>query len=133
MPDEKSDVLSEYRLERAKECLADATLLLNNNSFNSSVTRSYYAIFNGLRAVLARDGVDFKKHSGVISYFQKEYVKTGAFGNDISDYIRAAFIIRNDSDYQDFVVISREDAEKQFRNATIVVEAVYKYLKGNQY
>jgi uncharacterized protein (UPF0332 family) len=128
MSDEKSKTLSEYRLERAHECLADAALLLKNNSFNSSVTRSYYAIFNSLRAILALEGVDFKKHSAVISYFQKEYVRTGAFSNEISDYIRVAFSARNDSDYQDFYSVLEEDAKIQFNNANIVIEAVKKYL-----
>ena len=31
------------------------------------------------RLILALDGVDFKKHAGVISYFQREYVKSGVF------------------------------------------------------
>jgi uncharacterized protein (UPF0332 family) len=128
MPDEKSKALSDYRLERAQECLADALLLLNNNSLNRSATCSYFAIFNALRAVLALDGVDFKKHSGVISYFQKEYVKTGIFENAISDYIRSAFTIRNDSDYQDFYSVSKEDARIQINNAGIVIEAANKYL-----
>lgn len=28
-----------------------------------------YSIFTGVRAVLAKDGIDFKKHAGVIAYF----------------------------------------------------------------
>jgi uncharacterized protein (UPF0332 family) len=126
MPDRRE--LSKYRFDLAKECLVDSILLLSNDSFVSSVSRSYYAIFNSLRAILALDGMDFKKHSGVISYFQKEYVKTGKFASVISDYIRAAFIIRNDSDYQDFFVVSKEDAETQIQNAQKVIEAVSAYL-----
>ena len=128
MRDEKRVALAAYRLKRAEECLYEATLLLNNNSFSGSVTRSYYAIFNSLRAVLSLEGVDFKKHSAVISHFQKEYVKDGVFSNEISDYIRAAFITRNDSDYKDFCVVPEEDAKKQIYNANLVIQAVRKYL-----
>ena len=39
--------------------------------------------FTGVRAVLAKDGIDFKKHAGVIAYFQKEYIKTGEFDKKI--------------------------------------------------
>ena len=42
-----------------------------------------YSIFTGVRAVLAKDGIDFKKHAGVIAYFQKEYIKTGEFDKKI--------------------------------------------------
>lgn len=61
--------LSEYRLEKAKESLKYAKLLFENNGYAEAANRAYYAIFHASRAVLALDGVDRKKHSGVISYF----------------------------------------------------------------
>lgn len=61
-----------------------------------------YSIFTGVRAVLAKDGIDFKKHAGVIAYFQKEYIKTGEFDKKYSKYLQAAFQIRNNCDYSDF-------------------------------
>ena len=128
MPDENRSALAEYRLERAEECLSEAVLLLNNKSFGGSATRSYYAIFNSIRAVLALEGVDFNKHSAVISHFQKEYVKTGVFNKEISDYIRVAFITRNDSDYKDFYSVSEEDAKKQIDNANLVMKTLKNYL-----
>lgn len=71
--------LSEYRFERACEVLNDARLLLKEKGLKSSVNRLYYAIFHVLRSVTALDGFDFSKHSGVIAYFNKAYVKEGIF------------------------------------------------------
>lgn len=50
-----------------------------------------YSIFTGVRAVLAKDGIDFKKHAGVIAYFQKEYIKTGEFDKNILNIYRQLF------------------------------------------
>ena len=72
-------VLSAHRFKRAKEELSTAELLLHNANFRSSINRSYYAIFHAIRAVNALDGFDSSKHSGVISHFNQEYVKTGIF------------------------------------------------------
>lgn len=47
--------------------------------YDTAANRSYYAIFHAARVVLALDGQDYKKHSGVISNFQKNYIKTGIF------------------------------------------------------
>ena len=44
------------------------------------------------------NGVDFKKHAGVISYFQREYVKTKIFDVKYSKYLSQAFQIRNNTD-----------------------------------
>ncbi len=95
--------LMQYRLAMAKERLASSRLLLEHQSYKDSIGRSYYAMFTAVRAILAMDGVDFKKHAGVISYFQKEYVKTGIFEVQYSKYLSQAFQIRNNTDYADFL------------------------------
>ena len=38
-------------------------------SYRSANNRAYYSIFHAIRSVLALDGFDSKKHSGVISEF----------------------------------------------------------------
>jgi uncharacterized protein (UPF0332 family) len=80
--------------------------------------------------VLALDGIDFKKHSAVIAYFQKEYVKTGIFDTTISRHITSAFQIRNESDYEDFFLASKNDATEQLANAREIFAAVDAYIKS---
>lgn len=79
------DELVQYRLASAKEKRESAKLLLDAGLYKDSVGRSYYAIFSSIRAILAIRQVDFSKHAGVISYFQKEYVKTGIFDKKYSN------------------------------------------------
>jgi uncharacterized protein (UPF0332 family) len=128
LSENRNSDLADYRANRAKECLAEAEVLLQSGHFAGSVNRSYYAIFNSLRAILALRGVDFKKHSGVISYFQKEFVKTGFFAMKISDYVQEAFALRQEGDYQDYAVVSRQDAKIQLKQAGTVFDAAKKYL-----
>lgn len=67
--------LSFYRLNKAKRDLEDSKRTLELEMYDNAANRSYYAIFHAARAVLALDGLDFKKHSGVISSFQKIILK----------------------------------------------------------
>ncbi|MGL6227073.1 MAG: HEPN domain-containing protein [Thermoguttaceae bacterium] len=120
--------LQAYRLQRAQECLNEARDLLRDEHYNACVSRSYYAIFNALRAVMSQDGVDFKKHSAVISYFQKTYVKSGVFHPEISDMIYEAFSGRHESDYDDFYDVTLEKAKQQYVDAIEVVNRVREYL-----
>ena len=121
--------LANYRLERAKEFLDETKLLLQNGGFKGSINRSYYAIFTTVRALLAEKQIDFKKHSAVISYFRKTYIKTGVFDVALSKYIGDAFKFRNDCDYEDFVIVSREEAETQYNNAVEFFETIKNYLE----
>lgn len=123
------DDLVQYRLSSAKERLESARLLLDAGQYKDSIGRSYYAIFTAVRAVLARDQVDFSKHAGVIAYFQREYIKSAIFDIKYSKILQRAFQIRNNCDYDDFFIVSKEDATEQYKNAVDMVQAIEIYIK----
>lgn len=120
--------LQTYRLNAAEERLASAAILLESGQYKDSIGRAYYAMFTAVRAILAKDGVDFYKHAGVISYFQKNYIKTGQFDTKYSKYLSQAFQIRNNVDYTDFFVVAKRDAEEQMEKAKAFVKAVKLYI-----
>jgi len=60
----------------------------------ASINRSYYAIFHGMRAVTALSGFDSSKHSGIIAYFNQNFIKKGIFDKSMSETIKAAYRIR---------------------------------------
>lgn len=127
MPDSKIELMK-YRLESAKERLDSSKILLDNGSYKDSIGRSYYAMFTAVRAILAMDEKDFSKHAGVISYFQKNYIKEGIFDVRYSKYLSEAFQIRNNTDYADFFIVSVRDANEQYEKATEFYKTIKMYL-----
>ena len=119
-----------YRLDTAKERIDAANDLIETGHYKDSINRTYYAIFAAMRAVLATRKVDFSKHSGVIGYFRKEFIKTGIFDVKYSDYIKEASFFRNDCDYQDFVIVSKEEAINQLNHAEELYNAAKDYLNS---
>lgn len=122
------DDLIKYRMSSAKEKLTSAKLLLEAGMYRDSIGRSYYAIFSAIRAVLAVRQVDFSKHAGVIAYFQKEFIKTEIFDKKYSKYLQQAFQIRNSCDYDDFFIVSKQDAEEQYTRATEMLTVIEEYI-----
>lgn len=122
--------LSNARYEHALECLDSAKLLLNSENYKSAANRSYYAVFHAMRAVLAFDGIDMKHHSGVIAEFRRLYIKSGVFDRRFSTIISVLFSIRQDSDYDDFFVISKAEVLEQIENAEFFLAGVKSFLEG---
>lgn len=120
--------LSKYRLDTAKSNLNAAKLLYEAKDFKSSVNRSYYAIFHALRAVNFLEEFDSKKHSGVISHFNEFHVKTGQFDSGISKIIKGSFLIRQEADYEDFYVITADEAAEQINHAEAVLRRIESFL-----
>ena len=120
--------LSKYRFEKAQAEVGVADTLFQNGSYSVSLNRSYYAIFHAIRAVNALDDFESSKHSGVIAHFNQHHVRTGDFAKECSKIIRQATELREQADYEDFFIASREDAEEVLQKANAFIGEVRNYL-----
>jgi len=116
--------LSEHRLQKAKSLLKQSEYLLDNQMYDGSINRSYYAIFNAVRSLLSLAKLDSKKHSGVLSLFDRYFVKTAVFDKRFSEIAHTAFDSRQDFDYEDFSIPTEEDARPQLNNARELIAEV---------
>lgn len=126
--DKKRKDLCLYRIGKAEQCLSSAKLLMQSKDYCSAANRSYYSIFHCVRSLLALEGIDFSKHSGVMAYFQKKYVKSGIFEKEYSKILTEAFQVRSESDYDDYYVISKEEVEVQIQNAQVFLNGIIQYV-----
>lgn len=120
--------LALYRIEVAKDDLAAAEENFEGGHYRSSNNRAYYAIFRAMSACLALEFKAFKQHAQVIGNFNKDFIHTGIFPTEISRKISRAQEIRHASDYDDFYIVSIEDAKEQLETAREVVKMVEDYL-----
>lgn len=129
MDNETIESFARYRLQKAKETLKTSKMIFKDGKdFTSANNRAYYAIFYAIRAVLAIEGIDFKRHKDVLAYFNKEYVNKEIFPKMIGRRISYAQKIREDSDYDDDYEPSFEKTEQQIKTAEDLVNLVEDYI-----
>lgn len=128
--DDRIIELARYRLSQAERCLKSAETLADTGDYKGAANRSYYAIFHSMRSILALEKVDFSKHSGVSAYFRKAYIKSEIFDVELSDIIKNAFEIRNDSDYEDYYILSKEEVLEQIQEAEFFYCKIKEYISG---
>lgn len=121
--------LAGYRIERAKEMFAAAEGNLKIGQYKTALNRSYYAVFHAMRAANILKGFDSSKHSGVIAFFNKEYLKEGILDRKLQIIIKNSSFLREKSDYDDFFIASKKDAEMQLEGAREFLGAVEAYYK----
>lgn len=124
--------LAYYRLQKSRENLKSADILIKAGMYGDSLSRSYYAIFTAARALLALKQLDSKKHSGVISLFNRHYVTTGIVDRTIGKELNKARLRRESSDYADFYLVDKKEAVNQFETAKRFIDAVENILSGEQ-
>ncbi len=123
-----SKALSKHRLEQAAEELEVSKILYEKKYYKSANNRAYYCIFHSIKAVLALEPIDFKRHKDVIGYFNKNYVKNEIFPRKMETKIVQAQTIREDSDYDDEYVPNYEKTTEQIETAGQLIELVEEYV-----
>jgi uncharacterized protein (UPF0332 family) len=126
--DKTPENLAKYRLEKADIELEIAKNLFKDNYFAKSLNSSYYSMFHPTRALLAFEKVDSKKHSGLINFFNNLFIRNGKIEQIYFTFLSTAFNIRQQSDYIDFYIATKEDAERQIQNAELFVKMIKSYL-----
>lgn len=126
--DKESQELVKYRFERAEELVEVARELIEMGKYKDANNRSYYAAFYAMKAVYTLKGQDFRKHKTLLAAFNKEFVATEIFPREMGRKISTLSLIREQSDYNDFYVASKQESQQQMEIAEELVLAVGKYL-----
>lgn len=126
---EELKTIIQYRLEQATDSLKEAEILFNSGgSFRSVINRSYYAMFYSVLALVARKGMGTSKHYGVLSIFDKEYVRNRIFPTWMSKLLHQAFALRQNCDYKEFSVISKEEVLEIMNGSKDFLDEIKGYL-----
>jgi len=120
--------LIEYRLQQAHETMQEAEGLCQMSFWRGAINRSYYAMFYAVLALAVLRQQVTAKHSGVISFFDREFVRTGIFPKELSRSLHRAFESRQVNDYGEIFTVSEEEAKQMLEEARAFVLAVKDYL-----
>jgi len=87
-------------------------------------------MFHAARALMTFERQDSKTHSGVISYFNQHYIKTGRIEIELGQAFAHAEKIRIHSDYNDFFIVSRPQAQVQLDDAKRFLRRIEEIIDG---
>ncbi len=114
----------------SKSDIKAAEILLAAKEFRGANNRAYYGIYHAILAVHALDGNAYKRHKDALANFNKNYVKTEIFPRKLGKKIVESEEIRHASDYDDFYIATREEAEEQIQTAKELVSRVEEYVQA---
>ncbi|NBC16078.1 MAG: HEPN domain-containing protein [Bacteroidetes bacterium] len=116
------------RIDQAHEALDAARLLLGTGHYRGTINRAYYAIFYGILGLLVTRELGTSSHSGALTLFSREFIKTGLLPRRLSKLARHAFDARLHVDYEALAEIPREEAEATLQDAEVFLREVTELL-----
>src|SRR4030042_362877 len=130
--DEKKKLLALNRLQQAMESLEEARYLFNGGkSLRSVANRGYYRMFYAVLALLIYEPYTSSKHSGVLAYFNKRFVKGGVFSESMGRSFSEAFELRQRGDYREYFELTTDQVEPLLDKGVQFVVSIRTYLDEN--
>jgi uncharacterized protein (UPF0332 family) len=126
------EALISYRMERSRESIRAAEIMLENEMFAISMNRVYYSMFYAIQALLVLHKVSFSKHGQVKGYFNRELIKTGIFSMDMGKLFNKVFEYRQKFDYVDFAVPDRDMVSEYIEKARGFHAKINEYIQTQQ-
>jgi uncharacterized protein (UPF0332 family) len=132
MKSKQIEALISYRMERSRESIRAAEIMLENEMFAISMNRVYYSMFYAVQALLVLHKVSFSKHGQVKGYFNRELIKTGIFSVDMGKLYNKVFEYRQKFDYVDFAVPDRDMVSEYIEKAREFHAEINEYIQTQQ-
>ena len=107
---ERKEVVK-FRLEKAKDTLAEISVLMQNKFYRTAANRLYYACYYAATALLINDGYETHTHNGVKSLLGLHYFSENKIEKTLGKMYRQLFNLRQTGDYEDWTNISDEDVQ----------------------
>lgn len=120
--------LINLHLTKADESLSDAKILIENNRLFSSINRIYYSIFYSLSALAIKYEFSTSKHSQLIGWFNKNFIKENIIRKEIGKIIREAFEKRMKGDYDALTSFTKIEVEDLFEKIKIAIFEIRKLI-----
>jgi len=119
-------------LARAEEKLRAARLLLEGGAWGDAASRSYYAAFHAVSAVLLSRGESYSTHAQVLGRFNKEFIQTGIFPREFTKLLTRLFEDRQSGDYDVEPGLTETEARQDVADGERIVVAVRQFLESTE-
>ena len=90
-------------------------------------------MFYAVLALIVFEPYSSSKHSGVISYFNRRFIKEGVFSEELGHSLNRAFELRQRGDYREYVDLSNEQVEPFIEKAKAFLSKVREYLGKKEF
>jgi uncharacterized protein (UPF0332 family) len=112
------------QLSESFKALEYAEFTLQNSEYNlhggfalGTINRAYYAMFYCMTALLFTENIHAKSHKGTLVKYEELFVKSGLMSKQTSTWVRDAFNLRQEADYDFEAIITEDEAKILVENA----------------
>ena len=122
LDEQRQEALELWKLVLEKKQAAETLVVAG--LFGDGLSRAYYSGFHAVTLLFFLQGVTFSSHKQILGQFNKVFVDSGAFSEDVARKLEALFDARQSGDYDHHVTFDKEEAEEGLASLEIILAAI---------
>ncbi len=126
-PEEKQALVT-FKLEKCDIAYREMLFAFQNEMYSTAANRLYYAIFYACAALLLKNGLASHTHKGAFSLVNQHFIKEGIISHDFWPLLHKTYVLRQESDYDDFFMASKEDVEQYLAPSKEFIDLIKKLV-----
>ena len=126
--EDKSIIIQNWFI-KVEEALKDADVAIKNDGLSNAQNRIYYAIFYSVMALGYSKNFVTSKHSQLLGWFNRIFIKEGVFDKSLGDTYKIAYESRMKSDYTFTYKPDKEKIVSAFKDAKIFVKTIEDFIQ----
>ena len=128
---EERDTIVAVRLQRSYKTMSEAISNIENNCWHTAANRLYYACYYAVCALLIKNGITAHTHVGAINQLGLHFVRNGIINNNMNKFYRNLYNLRQDSDYDDWIVVNESDIKPLVEPAEKFIAAIESLINNS--
>lgn len=128
LKDQDREALIANYTNKSLEAIEKVKFLVEHNELSLAVNRIYYGIYYILSALAIKHQFRTSKHTQLIGWFNKKFVKEGMVDGRYGKLITRAFESRMKGDYDVFSSFTKEKVEQSFTEMKEVVAEIQRLI-----
>lgn len=129
LSDDDRNTLIKHKLEKAHKTIDDIQFLIDNDMLDIAINRIYYGIFYTLSALALKYHFSTAKHQQLIGWFNKSFIKQDTIDRRYGVIVHKAYDNRSKSDYDDYVIFTKDEVNKSFNDMKDFVSELEKIIR----
>lgn len=128
MENEERNNLIKLRLEQADKTYDDAAHLFADSRYEAALNRIYYGMFYAVLALSLKYGFKTSKHSQLLGWFNREFIKPGLIDMKFNKIVKDAFEKRNEADYELAALPPTEIIEQMLSDMRLFIDEIKRFI-----
>lgn len=133
MTSENKHTAIKEEMERAESSSKAAILLASKGFYSDAVSRLYYFIYHSAKALLFSEGLEPRRHEGLLRLLGQHFVKTGTLTTRDSHIVSRLMKYREEADYNPSYSFTKEDYDELLVDTQGLHDKIVRYLNEQGY